>query len=279
MLSQISPRWAKQRDELYYQIGQAAGLLTKEAADAVTAHVLSGRLYKSNSGWILLSVPNMVVRGLFDALHVPGAELPYSSNGQLNAHISVIRPEELEKIGGPDAISERGHDFTYTLGPIKEVEPAGWGEMSKVWFVEVQSPALKALRRSYGLTSLPNNDQFQFHITIAVRRKKVLQNNALAKAAAVESRLAGVYSQYREPYEIFVSLGHTLAGMKQAAAEELDSDTPVPESARPAKRLREQHYQFLRDFSGKFKSRKRAPGGYSIAVPTTALSRSRHVRA
>lgn len=274
MLSQISPAWQQQRDQYFYDIGQAAGLLSKEGAAApVTAHVLTGKLYKSKSGWLLLSVPNMVVRGLFDALHVPGAELPYHSDGTLNAHISVMRPEELEPLGGPDKINERGHDFAYTLGPIKEVEPAGWGEMSRVWFVEVQSPALKALRRSYGLTALPNNDQFQFHITIAVRRKKVLQNNTLAKAATTESRLVETYSQYREPHEIFMSLGTALAGVKQAEAK---IDTPIPESAKRTKTLREQSYQFLRDsLSGKFKSRKRAPAGYSISVPT-APSRSGH---
>jgi len=139
---------------------------------------LAGRLYKSRSGWILLAVPNALIRGAFAALDEPGLELPPG----LNAHISVIRPEELETLAsGADSVTERGHMFRYNLGPIKTVAPAGWSEMSRVWFVEVHSPELQQLRRSYGLTPLPNDNKFKFHITLAVRRKGVLQNNTQSK--------------------------------------------------------------------------------------------------
>ena len=159
----------------------------KVAADSSpeTTHALAGKLYLSSSGWILLSVPNGLVRAVFDAIEEPGIELPPSKGGQLNAHISVIRPEELEQIGGPDRITERGHTFRYNLGPVKTVVPFGWDAMARVWFIEVNSPELRQLRKSYGLTPLPKNNEFQFHITVAVRRKKVLHDNAdHSKAAA-----------------------------------------------------------------------------------------------
>lgn len=164
-------------------------VLTKagDAEPPATSFSLSGRLYASKSGWILLSVPNAVIRGLFDAIDEPGIELPYHTDGSLNAHISVMRPAEIEGIGGVDAVSERGHTFHYTLGRLKTVEPAGWGEMSRVWFVEVYSPELQTLRKTYGLTPLPNDNKFQFHITVATRKKKILQNNDVRKAAALMS--------------------------------------------------------------------------------------------
>ncbi len=168
-----------------YNLGSAHVYLTKESGDASTTHALSGELYLSKSNWILLSVPNSLVRGAFDALDEHGAELPLKDDGTLNAHISVIRPEELEQIGGPDKISERGHHFRYTLGPVKEVKPDGWDEMSKVWFIEVKSKDLQNLRKSYGLSPLPNNNKFQFHITIGRLRKKVLQNNEISKESSV----------------------------------------------------------------------------------------------
>lgn len=152
-----------------------------------TTHSLSGELYKSKSGWLLLRVPNALVRGAFAALDEPGVELPPSGpdNG-LNAHISVIRPEELEAAGlDPDDIKERGQHFKYTLGPVQTVTPNGWAEMSKVWFIKVQSPDLKQLRRTYGLTPLPKNNEFDFHISIAVRRKNVLGSNSVRKAASL----------------------------------------------------------------------------------------------
>lgn len=190
-----------------HQIGQAHGLLYKAAGDAVAAPILSGRLFLSSSGWLLLSVPNGLVRGLFDTLDEEGLELPPGKNGApYNAHISVMRKEEVESIGGGDRITERGKVFHYQLGPLKEVAPMGWDEMSKVWFVEVKSSELQNLRKSYGLPGLPqkNDTEMQFHISVAVRRKKVLQNNEVSKAASVFGGFTlekpkGAYKQFRDP--------------------------------------------------------------------------------
>jgi hypothetical protein len=160
--------------------GQAAALMFKQgAADTpVKAMALSGRLYVSEGGWLMLSVPNALVRGAFDALDEVGAELPLH-NGKLNAHISVASPDEVEAIGGPGRISERGHAFLYNLGPLKAVKPDGWEEMSKVWFFTVESPDLRKLRQSYGLEPLRKG--YEFHITVATRRKGVLYPNDVKK--------------------------------------------------------------------------------------------------
>lgn len=165
---------------------------TKIGQDAVKrpspAYTLSGRLYMSRSGWILLSVPNDLVRGVFSAMDEPGIELPpqdsYADKMKLNAHISVMRPEELEEIGGAEKVSERGKTFKYTLGRLVSTNPSGWAHMSKVWFLNVHSPELQELRKSYGMTPRPNENKFDFHITVAVRRKGVLGRNEKSKAAA-----------------------------------------------------------------------------------------------
>lgn len=169
------PAWAA----FAFAAGEA---LVKQASDAELVYNLAGRLYASESGWILMSVPNALVRGVFSAMREPGIELPPSgSDGHLNAHVSVMRPEEVEMLGGVDKITERGKSFTYTLGRVYTVEPNGWGDMSRVWFVKVHSPELQELRRSYGLSSLPNDGKYDFHITCAVRRKRVLGRNETAK--------------------------------------------------------------------------------------------------
>lgn len=168
-----------------YIVGNAAAWLTKSGAVG-TNHYLTGRLYVSKSGWLLLSVPNALVRGVFDAMTAPGAELPTmrafkgeaAENELLNAHISVMTAEEVDQIGA-DKINERGHHFHYALGQIREFSPKT-ETLSRVWAIQVASPELAALRKSYGLTPLPNGDH-QFHITVAVRRKKVLQPNDVAK--------------------------------------------------------------------------------------------------
>lgn len=161
--------------------------LEKLAGELETAYSLSGQLYASKSGWILLSVPNDLVRGVFAAMDEPGIELPTRDTddpeARLNAHCSVIRPEELERIGGIDKISERGKRFRYRLGGLYSVVPEGWNGVSRAWMLEVFSPSLQKLRLSYGLSALPNEGKYKFHITVAIRRAKVLGRNEMAKGA------------------------------------------------------------------------------------------------
>jgi hypothetical protein len=127
-------------------------------------------------------VPNSFVRGAFEALQEPGVELPPSyEEGRLNAHISVFRREDIEQIGGPDNLKERGQIFRYTLGPMRVVTPAGWSDVSKCWLIEINAPELERLRKSYGLSPLPKNNQFKFHITVAVRKVGVLRANEVSR--------------------------------------------------------------------------------------------------
>ena len=177
-----------------YLAGNTAGWLTKAGALG-TNHYLSGRLYISKSGWLLLSVPNALVRGVFDAMTATGAELPTMSafKGEsadkelLNAHISVMTADEVRQIGA-DKINERGHHFHYALGAVREFSPEKAETLSRVWAIQVASPELAALRKSYGLSALPNGDH-QFHITVAVRRKNVLGPNEVAKIDGTRGEL------------------------------------------------------------------------------------------
>lgn len=170
------------------EVGEAAGYLIKAGAAPTAVYALSGRLIHSASGWGLLEVPNALVRGLFAALDVPGAELPLR-NDRLNAHISVLRPEELESLGGAAKITEWGRRFRYQLGPVQEVQPAGWAGVSKVWFVRAHSPELQQFRKSYGLSALPNEGRFHFHITVAIRKTGVLKAGPSSKAASLTPEL------------------------------------------------------------------------------------------
>jgi len=177
------------RHHRLYTTGQAYGHLARTTTKAAADYLLSGRLYVSKSGWLMLSVPNALVRGLFDALTVPAAELPLPGllnvpnvdEHTLNAHISVMTADEVQKIGA-DKITERGHTFHYALGGLKEIAVRNIDGISRVWVVQVASPALTALRKSYGLSASPHNHGL--HITVAVRRKHVLAGNGTRKAAA-----------------------------------------------------------------------------------------------
>jgi hypothetical protein len=112
--------------------------------------------------------------------------VPNVDAGVLNAHISVMTADEVQSIGA-DKINERGHMFHYGLGPVKEIPVTSIEGVSKVWVVQVASPALAALRKSYGLTPLPKGNH-PFHITIAARRKHVMGNNAVSKFDTAQGR-------------------------------------------------------------------------------------------
>lgn len=170
-----------------YIAGNALGWLARGNKQASTQHPLSGRLYLAKSGWLLLSVPNALVRGVYDALEVPGVELPRAGvlnvpnvdADLLNAHISVMTADEVASIGANN-ITERGHAFHYSLGPLTEIAVKKIDGVSKVWAIKVNSPELAALRKTYGLSPLLN-EQHAFHITVAVRRKGVLLANDVSK--------------------------------------------------------------------------------------------------
>lgn len=179
--------------ELYdvgYAVTLASASAEKQAAESQVSYGLEGRLYLSQSGWLLMQVPNALGRGAFDALNEPGVELPTRDtddpDAAFNAHVTVMSPDEIERIGGPSKISERGHAIPYTLGPVKSVEPAGWDGVSRAWYITVQSPELARIRKSYGLE--PKRNGYDFHVTFAIRRKNVLRNNAVSKAAQLGIR-------------------------------------------------------------------------------------------
>lgn len=172
------------RDERHDRdLGEAHVLLAKSAADATISYGLSGRLTKTDKNWVMLSVPNALVRGAFDALHEIGAELPLNSEGRLFGHISVMTPTEVEQIGGVDKIDELGHTFGYSLGPVKTCEPDGWKDVAQVWFITINSPELSKLRRSYGLSDTP---KYPFHTTFARRMKGTMAHNSQVSKAAAE---------------------------------------------------------------------------------------------
>ena len=162
----------------------AGGRLVKCAADAEVAYCLKGMLYLSQTGYVLLSVSNAFVRGIFANMHEPGVSLPlYPGTGGLNAHITVFRPEEVKQLGGAEKITERGKQFAYTIGRLKTMEPGdAWPGVERVWFCHVHSPELQELRRSYGLDGFPNKGQNPFHIAVAVRKRGILARNEKSKA-------------------------------------------------------------------------------------------------
>ena len=209
-----------------YAAGQALGCLYQGNKQASTSYPLSGRLYLSKSGWLLLSVPNALVRGVYDAMTAPGAELPIGEHSEvLNAHITVMTGDEVTKVGA-DKINERGHMFGYTLGALKEIEPKSGSQLSKVWAIQVSAPLLSALRKSYGLSALPNDDE-PFHITVAVRKRGVLLDNGVAKGYETPTEVTD-----GESFERPISRGELKAAEEMPWRERVEVYTKHPRTGK-----------------------------------------------
>lgn len=266
------------RPELYaetpeYKAGNAFGWLYRGNKQAATNYPLTGRLYLAKSGWLLLSVPNALVRGVFDAMAVPGAELPLAGvmnvpnvdADVLNAHISVMNADEVKQIG-VDNINERGHMFPYRLGSMKEINVKNVDGVSKVWAIQVASPELAALRKSYGLSPLMNGDH-QFHITVAVRRKKVLQDNEVRKAAAAD--LTKLAPKWGEREHILAALPKHLTDTQAAINTGGNVDKEMTDLALIANAwLRSQQQKEL--LAARLKKFKETAGYPSLAAPKMA---------
>lgn len=159
-----------------YSIGSAHVYLSKTAQTHDISYSLSGRLQLSQTGWLVLTVPAAFVRGAFDALHEEGVELPDSF------HIAVMSPSEIGKIGA-NKITERGHSFGYTLGPVRSHEPSK-PELSKIWYIQIYSSELKKLRHSYGLEPYLKSTH-SFQLPIAIRKTGAVVRGEITKSSEV----------------------------------------------------------------------------------------------
>ena len=170
--------WLKALNAEMFTYGQAHGYMNKNA-EHTSVHALAGRLQAGPNGNLELTVPSSLIKGVFDALDEPGAEFVVRNNRTESA-IKVMTKEEVDKIGGNSHISERGHSYHYTLGPIVEL-PAS-GEYDKLWAISIKSNDLEDIRKSYGLEASP---QLGFYIPVGCKKNKVTEDNKVSKLAGL----------------------------------------------------------------------------------------------
>lgn len=143
---------------------------------------MSGILQLISSGHLIVAVPNALVQGVFDAMHEPGITL--ASDIEVlpsKAGIVVMTPEEVEAIGGPNVITERGKPFFYTTGNVEEIPARGLAGILSCFHLMIKSPDLVTLRKAYGLSGKVDGDA-DLSVIVAIRKSGVLAANAKSKA-------------------------------------------------------------------------------------------------
>lgn len=130
---------------------------------------LKGKLKQTETGFVYLDLPNNLVNGLFaiidenDISKPPYDQKKYNSVG---AHVSVMYEDEVKDKNLK--IKEIGKEFNFSLGELKSTKPEGWDDISKVYFLQIDSPELQDFREKYGLSKKLNGHEF--HITVAVEK-------------------------------------------------------------------------------------------------------------
>lgn len=131
---------------------------------------LVGSLYYDKQGdRITLSIPSYLIAGLFGAIGESGWQLPEK---HVRSGITVIGETELDKLGGPSIITERGKQFSYSIRPPKIVQLNGANGLEKACVLVVASPQLQKLRKSYGLSGPPEEGESKFYAVIAVKQQQ-----------------------------------------------------------------------------------------------------------
>lgn len=171
----VEQQFAQTLKRTPWGLGRIVEVLTeRDSTPPIPQTRMAGELQFSESGWMLLDVPNKLVEGVFATINEPGIVLPVSdehNGGKLNAHISVLHPDDVETAGGEEVVKVyEGHQFHYQVGPLKMVVPQS-DTWKKVWYLTAYSTELEDFREALGLSRRPRNNEFDFHITVAILKK------------------------------------------------------------------------------------------------------------
>ena len=144
----------------------AALKLAKQNKEQV---ICKGKLRQTSDGYVYVNVPNDLVDGLYKLINDSDPRIQRPPYGQkkynnIGAHISAIKGDEVEE--NELEIKEIGEEIEYTTGELYTVNPEGWDDMQRVWFVNVESTELEKIRDRYGLSK--KIDGHEFHITVGV---------------------------------------------------------------------------------------------------------------
>ena len=125
-------------------------------------------LKQDTNGFVYLDINDDFIKNLHQTFAPAEAQLPpYFGPGKAGAHISVILKDESQP--GQLALAEIGQSFAFRLVNINTVQPKGFTDVNRVWFLTTACSQMGDLRAKYGLSSRIHGDH-DFHLTFAVQK-------------------------------------------------------------------------------------------------------------
>lgn len=129
---------------------------------------IKGRLMQTEDGFLYIDLPDELLEAFTAMIDDPKAKKPPYHTKKMNnvgAHVSVAYKDEMED----KEVKELGDEFYCGIKGFVSLDPEGWNEMDRVWFLELDAPELEDLRKSYGLSKKLNGHEF--HATVCVKYK------------------------------------------------------------------------------------------------------------
>lgn len=129
---------------------------------------IKGYLKQTEDGFLYVDLPDSLIDAFHDMIDDPKAKKPPYNTKKMNnvgAHVSVAYKDEMKD----KEVKELGKEFYFSIKKFVSLDPEGWNEMDRVWFLELDAPELKKLRKSYGLSEKLNGHEF--HVTLSIRKK------------------------------------------------------------------------------------------------------------
>jgi len=208
------------------------GPLHKEAA-RLKKEKLKGKLKQTDDDFVYIDINDSIIHGLFPLIDKDdnAKEPPYFGKGddKIGAHISAISNEE---ITDDIKIDEIGKEIEFGLKEMYSTNPASWDEVNRVWFVAVDVPEIKKIRKKYNLPPTYLDKGHDFHITIGIREAKIDTQIKMAELMPTEN-------------ERFVNLYKIHGFNKDGEPINLHQNKSKKEREKERKRWKEQEYEHM----------------------------------
>lgn len=141
---------------------------------------IAGTLKEDSRGLIYLDIANEYITSIIPFFNDPSIDLPPYFTGIFSsgAHITIASMDEEKKLYSPLPIGEA---FSFSITGCYKASLLYDIKNKYVWYLTVSSDELQNLRKSVGLTPLPNGESF--YIVLAYKKTFLSLNDLITDAS------------------------------------------------------------------------------------------------